>query len=267
MAEWLEVVGLCLIREDVSIHQKEDSFLRPGLPQSPNDLKRSICFSGACSHHQQDAVLALCDGFNGPINGSNLIVARSFPRAIFVVRLGREGFLSGCPPFRHSVSRPKFIWRRERIQRDLTCHDSFFDGTVVLEKCIAIRTVSEWYIENLGIIERLLHASANRVVIVLRLDDRDRLIGLVVEDIVCLLRHPSFDLLPTDNDLPLCEKEFLPDLRHHVPFITIRTNERRCDELRADIGFCKGLFVHDRRAFLILCAIDCPVLRLRITVC
>ena len=68
-----------------------------------------------------------------------------------------------------------------------------------------------------GVVERLLHAVADAVVVVLGLDQRERDVRLVVEDVVGALRLAAGDQLAADDDAALGEADLLADLQHLVP--------------------------------------------------
>ena len=68
-----------------------------------------------------------------------------------------------------------------------------------------------------GVVQRLLHAVADAVPVVLGLDDRERNVGLVVEDVVGPLAPPARHQLAPDDDAPLGEAHLLADLMHLVP--------------------------------------------------
>ena len=99
-------------------------------------------------------------------------------------------------------------------------------------------------VQDLGVVERLLHPVADGVIVVLRLDDGDRDVRLVVEDVVRELRLPPGDHLPADVDLALREVDLPPDLGVLVP--TRALDDRRRDELRADVRFAEILLAHYR---------------------
>jgi len=80
------------------------------------------------------------------------------------------------------------------------------------------------------------------VVVVLRLDDGDGDVGLVVEDEVRELPLAARDEPPADDDPALGEVHVLADLRHLVPS---RPLDGRQDELRADVAFAELLLVHE----------------------
>ena len=107
---------------------------------------------------------------------------------------------------------------------------------------------------NLRVFERLLHAIADGVVVVLGFKDSEGQIGFVRKDVVGLLGFTALDGLPANDDAAIREIGFLADLGHHVPFFSVRAEQRGRDELRADIGLGKGFFVHAARA-----RVDCPV--------
>ena len=62
-------------------------FLRPGLPQPPDDLEGRVGLAGAGRHDQQNAVLALGDGLDRGVDGVDLIVARRLAAAVVEIIL------------------------------------------------------------------------------------------------------------------------------------------------------------------------------------
>lgn len=98
----------------------------------------------------------------------------------------------------------------------------------MLEEAVAVRAVGKRHVESFGVIERLLHAGAHRVVVVLCLDYRQRKVGLVEEDVVGLLRLSARGHFSTDDDAALRKEQLFEDLGHHVPL----GDYRRRDELR-----------------------------------
>lgn len=72
-------------------------------------------------------------------------------------------------------------------------------------------------VECLGVVEPLLHAGPERMAAVLRLDQGQRNVWPVVEDVVCALGLAlGVDLAP-DDQAPSGEGGLLPDLRVQVP--------------------------------------------------
>jgi hypothetical protein len=114
----------------------------------------------------------------------------------------------------------------------------------VKDEAVAVRREHERHIEHLGVPEPLLHAIADAVVVVLRLDDRERHVGvgLEVEDVVGELRLPARDELPANDDAPGREVNVLTHLRMHVP---PGLGKRWRDVLRADVALGELLLVHE----------------------
>src|ERR1019366_7639323 len=84
-------------------------------------------------------------------------------------------------------------------------------------KAVTIGRKHKWNVEGHRIVEGLLHAVTNAVVVVLRLDDCDRDIGLVVKDVIGALGFATGDELPSDDDASLSESDLFTDLHHPVP--------------------------------------------------
>ena len=82
---------------------------------------------------------------------------------------------------------------------------------------VAVGGEDERDVEDLGVVQRLLHAVTDGVVVVLRLDDGDRDVGLVVEDVVSELGLPPSHHLAPDVDLPFGEVDLALDLRLLLP--------------------------------------------------
>ena len=120
-------------------------------------------------------------------------------------------------------------------------------GAVVFEEGVAVGAEGERHVEDLGVVERLLHAGADGVVVVLGLDDGERDVRLVVEEVVGLLRFAALDRLAADDDPALGEVDLLANLGHHVPLAAVGADERGRDELGADVGFGEFLLVHTSR--------------------
>jgi len=81
----------------------------------------------------------------------------------------------------------------------------------VKDKPVAIGRKYEWNIEGYGIIQGLLHAVTDAVVVVLGLDHGDRDIGLVIKDVIGALRLPARDQFSADADAPFGKSDFLAD--------------------------------------------------------
>ena len=93
-------------------------FLRPGLPKPPDDLKSGIGLAGAGRHDQQDSFVALGDGFDGGVDGVDLVVARGFIAAIVEIVLEDDGFGLGRQPLPGAIARPQVAGRREGVKTE-----------------------------------------------------------------------------------------------------------------------------------------------------
>ena len=109
------------------------------------------------------------------------------------------------------------------------------------DKAVAVGRKHERDVERRGVVESLLHAVADAVVVVLGLDQRDRDVGLVVEDVVGTLGFASGDQLAANDDAALGEADLLADLHHFIP---ARLLNGRGDELGADVAFAEVFLVH-----------------------
>jgi hypothetical protein len=79
------------------------------------------------------------------------------------------------------------------------------------------------------------------MIVVLRLDDGDRNVRLVVEDVVRALCLAAGDELAADDDAALGETDLLANLRMDVPGCLL---DGRGDELGTDIAFAEVLLVY-----------------------
>jgi hypothetical protein len=79
------------------------------------------------------------------------------------------------------------------------------------------------------------------VIVVLRLDDGDRNIGLVIKDVIGVLGFAAGDELSSDDDASLGKVDLLAYLHH--PFPT-RSFHCEADELGADIALAEVFLVH-----------------------
>ena len=107
-------------------------------------------------------------------------------------------------------------------------------GAVVKYETVAIGGKHEGDVQRFGVVERLLHAVADAVRIVLGFDDREGDVGLVVQDVVGALGLAACDQLAADDDAALGEAYLLADLEHFVP---ARATEGGGDEFGADVAF------------------------------
>ena len=248
LTERLEVVGLCLVSEDVAVDEKEDAFLCTRFPEAPDDLKGGIGLACACGHDEEDAVFSPGDGLHGPVDGDELVVARGFSGAVVVVILGGELLLGGRPALGGTIARPQFVGRRKVVEGDFARDRTAGRRAVMLQKSVTVGAVGERDVQNLCVFQRLLHPCANAVGVVLGLHDSKWEIRLVGENVVGLLGFAASDGFAMNDHAAFREVDFLPNLHHDVPLVAIWPNQCGRDELGADVRFGECSFVHDASA-------------------
>ena len=139
-------------------------------------------------------------------------------RAVFVIILGRNCDLLLREGFCRTVARPEHSGGRKLIERDFTRHGAAdSDRAVVFEKSVTVAAVGEGNIQNLGVFERLLHAVADAVIVVLGFDDRNGQVWFAVKEVIRLLGLPAPDGFSPDDDTALSEISLFPDLSHQIP--------------------------------------------------
>ncbi len=114
-------------------------------------------------------------------------------------------------------------------------------GAVVEHEAVAVRGEHEGDVERAGVVERLLHPVADAMGIVLGLDQGERDVRLVIEDVVGALGLAARDQLAAHDDPALGEADLLADLQHLVPPGLAQGGR---DELGADVAFAEGALVH-----------------------
>ena len=85
--------------------------------------------------------------------------------------MGAYSYLLRIIAFSLAVSVPEFFRGRELIERYFAGYSAAGAGSIMFKKSIAVGTVGEWDIKNLGVFKGLLHACANGVVVVLGFDN------------------------------------------------------------------------------------------------
>ena len=103
----------------------------------------------------------------------------------------------GLQPLPHAIARPQVRGRRERVEAERGFQLGARTRPVVEDEPVAVGGEHERDVQRVGVVERLLHAVADGVVVVLGLDQGDGYVGLVVEDVVS-----PFWLLPRLTSLP-----------------------------------------------------------------
>lgn len=99
------------------------------------------------------------------------------------------------------------------------------------EEAVAVRAEHKRNVEDLGIDEGLLHARSDRVAVVLRLEEGDRQVGRVEEQVVNALALASGDELAAHDDVAVSEPELPPPSVRRPPGL----GDRRRDEAVTDV--------------------------------
>lgn len=110
---------------------------------------------------------------------------------------------------------------------------------VVLHGAVALGTIAKGSVEHIGRDERLVHAVAIGVVVDLSLDYGDRMIGLVIKEVVGVILWTASVGIASDDDFPGSEQNLFTNLSVRLP--VGRGNCGR--EVRGrDIAFDKRVF-------------------------
>ena len=165
-----EVVDHRLIDQDVAVGQEQDALLAARLPQPPDDLKRGVGLAGSGRHDEQDAVAALGDGLDGGVDGAHLIVARCLAAAVLEVALQDDGLGFGGQALPGAKARPQVVRWRKDVEGEGRFRGGAGAGAVVEDEAVAVGGKHEGNVEGDGVIERLLHAVADGVVVVFGLN-------------------------------------------------------------------------------------------------
>lgn len=196
---------LRIVHEDVPVGQEQDfwSFDRivapvpAGGPKFVADLERDYGLSCASRHGDKHPVFPAHDGIDGTIDCDLLVVTR---RAFGVVVEGRENPLDcGRGQRRGAIQTcPEFVRGWETIDASLNpC------GEVELDDAFAVCGIGEFQIENLGVFFGLREACAGSFVVWLCLNDRDREVGTVAQEVIRAFRFSTNDFPAHDADAAL----------------------------------------------------------------
>jgi hypothetical protein len=109
------------------------------------------------------------------------------------------------------------------------------------DKPVPVRRKHKRDIQCGRIVQRLLYAVADAVVVVLCLDDGNRNIRLVIKDVIGALRFATGDKLATHDNAAFGEGDLLANLRHPVP---ARALDGGADELGTDVALAEVFLVH-----------------------
>jgi hypothetical protein len=221
------------------VGREQDALFAASLPQPPDDLKGGVRLARAGRHDQQHSVLPIGYGLDRRVD--DLVVAWGLSAAVVEVVLKDDCLAFGRQPLPRAISRPQLGGRREGVERKVDLTRNAGTGAIVEHEAITVRGKHEGDVQRFGVVDRLLHPIADAMRVVFRLDDRDRDVGLVVEDVIGALGFTARHKLAAYDDAALREAHLLADLQHLVP--TDRTEGGR-DELGADIAFGEAAHVH-----------------------
>ena len=244
--EWPKVVDHGLVDQHVAVGQEQNALLAARLPEPPDDLKGSIGLTGSRRHDEKDAVSAVGDGFDGRVDGVNLVVARRLAASIVEIALEDDGFRLGRQRLPGAIARPQVAGRREAFKTEGGFRLGARARPVVEDEAVAIGGKYEGDMQGLGVVQSLLHAVADGMGIVLGLDQGDGDVWFVIQNVVGPLAFAPADQLAAHDDAALREADLLADLRHLVP---TSLSQSRCDELGADVTFAEAFPVHCYQSF------------------
>ena len=238
--EGAKVVDHGLVDEDVAVGQKQDALFGAALPQAPDDLEGGVRFAGAGGHDQQHAFLPGGDGLDRAVDGVELVVARGFVGG--VIKPSDAAFFGG-PALPGAVAVPQLLWRREFFEGEVLLQHACGQGGIAEHKTVAIAGEAERHIEQLRVVERLAHACANGVLVVLGLNHRQGNVGLVEQGVVGA-QHRAFvavGLVAAHHHASSPQGVFTKDLVQTIPSSLLHG---RADEFVAEVAFGKVALVH-----------------------
>lgn len=135
---------------------------------------------------------------------------------------------------------PEFLWAGELVEGKFLLDRGALPSSVMHQEAVAIAAEGEGRIQRLGIAQRLLHAVAERVIVVLGLDYGDRQLGRVIEDVVSAFLLAAGVQLAAHDDATLGEGDIFLHLGGEVP---PRTLQCRVEVLGADVSLGEFLLV------------------------
>ena len=203
-----------------------------------DNLECSVGLTGAGRHNEEDTVLPTGYCINGAVDCDALIVAWCLITGLEIIRLGDELLLLRCEVLVPDVPPPEILRRWKLFKRQFT----LFPGLhIVFQEAVAIRAVHKRNVQHFSIFDGLLHPGSDAVSVILRLDDSQRNIGLVVKQIVCALSLSSGRDISADNNTTVCEIVLHADLLLLVPTSALNG---RGNELKFDVLLSHFMFFH-----------------------
>ena len=154
------------------------------------------------------------------------------------VRLCDELLLLRSNVFIAHIATPQILRGRELFKSEFSFRSALH---VMLKEAVAVGAVNKRYIQHLGILDALLHTSANAVLVVLCLDNCQGQIWLVVQQIVSAFPLATGSNIPSDDNATVREVILHSDLFLPVPPGILNG---RGNKLKFDVLFSHFVFLH-----------------------
>ncbi len=237
VAERREDAVLGLIDEDVPVGEVEDpgapmftGAVPAGTPELPADLEGDRGLARARRHRDEHAAAPAEDGFDDAVDRDRLIVAVSLPDGVVERCEQAGGDRRVAQAAVGPVSLPQFVRGRVVASGLLEA-----PGVVELDDVVPVGGIGELQPQHLGIVLRLLEAVGGGLVAWFRLDDGEREITRVAQEVVDAPGRFA-DEPPAGRDDPsVGDRSLLGDgVRLAVP---PRGQKARQDELAAGVSF------------------------------
>ena len=229
-----EVVGLCLVDEDIAVGKKEDAMAEATLEKTPDDLEGNKGLSCAGGKDQKDTPLPFGDGLERVRDGAPLITTRRLGfRRTDIVRLAEEASLGGREGVAAvSMGKEALV---ERLGGRKCLHGKFAflagEQIVFLER-LAVGGIGERGSAKLGVADGLLEAEGRQGVRTLGLDDGDGIgVRMVPKEIIRALFGAAPGFIPGKQNPPIGKT----DLGAHPLLEPSCTLKRRRNETDFDI--------------------------------
>ena len=185
LLERLEVLRHCLVDENVAVGEVENLLLEAALVETVDYLKRGIGLAGSSRHHKKCTLRALGDRLDSAVDGDALIVAWRIGLHVVVVRRVHHGAFGWVEAAAVPIAPVQLGGSGEAVKGDVGALVA--RRAVELEEAVAVRAEGERKVEDFGVVDRLLDAAGNGLVVVLRLNDGDGEVRLGEEDVVGLV--------------------------------------------------------------------------------
>src|SRR5271157_34800 len=232
-----ENVVLRIVHQDVAIRQVEDARapIRAGavparVPEFPANLKSNDGLARARGESQQDARLPLQDGLDRPVDGDLLVVTGRLAGKV-VVGGEQPGGDFVRDAFLAAQAAPQVGWRGKSLKLGVGARQE-----VVLDDAFAIGCIRELKPKDVRVLFGLLKPVRRSPVGCLGLNDREREIPGVAEQIVRPLLRPPRYPGAGDDDATVRKRLLLADL----VLRPARRMKLRDDVSATGVGFVQG---------------------------